>query len=138
VGYDGSPAATRALDAADRLIQGRQGLITVVWVAHLGAAVSMSADATVMVESGFDQVAQALRSTAGERLGDGPEQWEFKWRQGPIAHELIAEAKSIQASHPDDVVALVVGSSSSTMHRMAGSIAVELAHHSPVSLIIVP
>ena len=38
VGYDGSPPATRALDAAVRLLQGRPGRIEVVWVAHLSSA----------------------------------------------------------------------------------------------------
>ena len=34
VGYDGSPPASRALDAAALLMQGRTGRIDVVYVAH--------------------------------------------------------------------------------------------------------
>ena len=37
VGYDGSAPASRALDAAVRLLQGRIGCIGVVWVAHLSS-----------------------------------------------------------------------------------------------------
>jgi nucleotide-binding universal stress UspA family protein len=35
-------------------------------------------------------------------------------------------------------VVIEVGSSSSAMHRMVGSVAVNLAHHSPVPVTIVP
>ena len=47
-------------------------------------------------------------------------------------------AESVQAAQPDDVVVILVGSSSSAMHRIVGSIAVSLAHHSPVPVTIVP
>jgi len=138
VGFDGSPPATRALDAAVRLLTVRPGQITVLWVAHLTSTVELSADAVAIVESDFGKVAGDLRAAAAERLDGSRVPWEFRWRQGPIAHELIAVAESMQAARPDDVVAIVVGSSSSAMHRMVGSVAVNLARHSPVPAIIVP
>jgi len=90
------------------------------------------------VEHDFDQVAQELRAAAAERLDDSQVPWDFQWRQGLIAHELIAVAESIRAAQPDDVVVIEVGSSSSPMHRMVGSVAVNLARHSPVPVTIVP
>jgi nucleotide-binding universal stress UspA family protein len=138
VGYDDSPPAQRALDAAVRLLSVRPGRITVVWVAHLTSAVELSADAIAIVESDFNQVAEELRTAAAQRLEGSGLSWDFQWRQGPIAQELIAAAEAIHAAQPDDVVAIVVGSSSSAMHRMVGSAAVNLARHSPVPLIIVP
>jgi hypothetical protein len=42
VGYDGSPPASRALDAAVRLLQGRIGRIEVVYVAHLSSLAALS------------------------------------------------------------------------------------------------
>ena len=42
------------------------------------------------------------------------------------------------AGGPAEVVVIEVGSSSSAMHRMVGSVAVNLARHSPVPVIIVP
>ena len=138
-GFDGSPAATRALDASARLLTVRPpGRITVVWVAHLTSTVRLSADAVEIVERDFDQVAQELRAAAAERLDDSQVPWDFQWRQGLIAHELIAVAESIRAAQPDDVVVIEVGSSSSPMHRMVGSVAVNLARHSPVPVTIVP
>jgi nucleotide-binding universal stress UspA family protein len=138
VGFDGSPPATRALAAAIRLLTVRPGQITVLWVAHLTSTVELSADAVAIVESDFDKVAAELRATAAEQLDVSGVPWEFQWRQGPIAQELIAAAESIHAARPDDVVAIVVGSSSSAMHRMVGSVAVNLARHSPVPVMIVP
>jgi nucleotide-binding universal stress UspA family protein len=138
VGFDDSPPAQRALDAAARLLSVRPGRITVVWVAHLTGTVELSADAIAIVESDFYKVAGELRSAAARRLENSAVPWDFQWRQGPIAEELIAAAEASQAARPDDVVAIVVGSSSSAMHRIVGSAAVNLARHAPVPLMIVP
>jgi nucleotide-binding universal stress UspA family protein len=139
VGFDGSPAATRSLDAAAHLLEVRPpGRITVVWVAHLTSTVELSADAVAIVESDFDEVARELRTAAAERLDGSGLSWDFQWRQGPIAAELIAVAESLHAARPGDVVAIVVGTSSSAMHRMVGSVAVNLARHSPVPVMVVP
>ena len=138
VGYDDSPPAQRALDAAARLLSVRPGRITVVWVAHLTGAVELSADAIAIMESDFDEVASEFRSAAAQRLQGSAVPWDFQRRQGPIAQELIAAAEAVHPAGPDDVVAIVVGSSSSAVHRMVGSAAVNLARHSPVPLIIVP
>ena len=139
VGFDGSPAAARALDTSARLLAVRPpGRITVVWVAHPAGTVNLSADAVAIVEHDFDQVAEELRAAAADRLGDSRVPWDFQWRQGLIAHELIAVAESVQAARPDDVVVIEVGSSSSAMHRMVGSVAVSLARRSPVPVTVVP
>ena len=138
VGFDDSPPAQRALDAAVRLLSARPGRMTVVWVAHVASAVELSAAAIAIVESDFNKVAGELRTAAAHRLEDSGVPWDFQWRQGLIAQELIAVAESVQAGRPDDVVCIVVGSSSSAMHRVVGSAAVNLARHSPVPAIIVP
>ncbi len=138
VGFDGTPPAMRALDAAVRLLTVRPGRMTVVWVAHLTSTVSLSADAATIVESDFDEVARELRAAAAGRLEGHAVQWDFEWRQGLIAQELIAVAEAIHAARPEGVVGIVVGSSSSAMHRMVGSVAVNLARHAPVPVTIVP
>jgi nucleotide-binding universal stress UspA family protein len=129
VGYDGSPPASRALDAAVSLLQGRTGRIEVVYVAHLSSLVSLSPGAIA---------AKELRASAAEQLGERVPVWEFQRRQGLIAEELIAAANEVHDADASKTVVIVVGSSSHAAHRMVGSAAVSLARHAPVPLIIVP
>jgi nucleotide-binding universal stress UspA family protein len=138
VGYDGSPPASRALESAVALMQGRTGRIEVVYVAHLSSTVMLSADAVAEMEADFDEIADELRKQADEQLRGRDLAWGFERRQGLIPEELIAAATAIGADHPDGTVAIVVGSSSHAMHRMVGSVAVSLARHSPVPLMVVP
>jgi nucleotide-binding universal stress UspA family protein len=138
VGYDGSPPASRALDAAVRLLQGRAGRIEVLYVAHLPAADALSADAIGELEVDFDDIARELRTTADEQLRGREDRWEFAWRQGQIADELMAYAAELRDAHPSDVTVIVAGSSSQVMHRIVGSVAVTLARRSPVPLVVVP
>jgi nucleotide-binding universal stress UspA family protein len=138
VGYDGSPPASRALDAAVRLLEGRTGRIEVVFVAHLSSTVIMSPGAVAEMESGFDEIAAELRAAASEQLRGRVRAWGFERRQGPIAQELIAVAEGISDAHAGETVVIVVGSSSHATHRVVGSAAVSLARHSPVPLVIVP
>ena len=139
VGYDGSPPASRALDAAVRLLQGRTGRIEVVYVAHLSSVIMLSADAIAEMESDFSEIEQELRTSAAEQLAGQTVDWVFQRRQGIIADELIAEATGLQKAGPaGTVVVIVVGSSSHATHRVVGSVAVSLARHAPVPLVIVP
>jgi nucleotide-binding universal stress UspA family protein len=138
VGYDGSPPASRALDAAVRLLQGRTGRVEVVYVAHMPSMAALSPGAVSELEIGFDEIEQELRTTAGEQLRGHEQSWGFERRQGLIAEELIAAANDIHTAHPHATVVVVVGSSSLVTHRVIGSVAVSLARHSPVPLVVVP
>jgi nucleotide-binding universal stress UspA family protein len=138
VGYDGSPPAIRALDAAVRLLRGRPGSIEVVYVAHLPSIDMLSAGAVAEMEASFDDVAQELLTAASEQLRGREERWRFERLQGLIPDELIAAAAGIRDAHPGDTVVIVVGSSSHAMHRLVGSVAVSLARRSAVPLVVVP
>ena len=138
VGYDGSAPAIRALDAAAALLRGRTGSINVVYVAHLSTAEMMSADAIAEMEVSFSEIARELQAQAGEQLRGREERWEFEEGQGTITDVLIKAAERLRDANPGDNVAIVVGSSSQAMHRMVGSVAVSLARHAPVPLVIVP
>jgi nucleotide-binding universal stress UspA family protein len=138
VGYDGSPPASRALDAAANLLQGRTGRIELVYVAHLSSMAALSPGAVAEMETDFEEIEQELRAAAGEQLRGRVEHWGFERRQGLIAEELIAAAKEISAADPDATVVIVVGGSSLVTHRVVGSVAVGLTRHSPVPLIVVP
>jgi nucleotide-binding universal stress UspA family protein len=138
VGYDGSPPAARALDAAVNLLQGRDGQIEVVYVAHMPSMAALSPGAVVELETGFDDIEQELRTMAAEQLAGRQQSWSFQRRDGLIAEELIAVAKDLGSAHPHATVVIVVGSSSAVTHRVVGSAAVSLARHSPVPLVVVP
>jgi nucleotide-binding universal stress UspA family protein len=138
VGYDGSPPADRALAIAANMLQGRTGAIEVVYVAHIPGMASLSPGAVVELETGFDDIEQELRASVRDQLDGREERWGFERREGLIAEELLAAAKDCGAAYPDSTVAVVVGSSSTAAHRVIGSVAVHLARHSPVPLVIVP
>ena len=138
VGYDGSPPATRALDAAVALLAGRTGSIEVVYVAHLTTAEMMSAGAIAEMEVSFEDIERELRAQAAEQLRGREDRWEFRHGQGMITEVLVKAAEEVRDSHPGDSVVIVVGSSSQAMHRIVGSVAVSLARHAPVPLMIVP
>ena len=137
-GYDGSPPAARALGAAADLLRGRRGSIDVVYVAHVPGVDMMSADALAEIEADFGEVEKELRASAAAKLDGRGVTWDFQPRRGLVAAELIAAASLLRDAHPDDTVAIVVGSSSQVGHRIVGSVAVGLAHHCPVPLVIVP
>ena len=138
VGYDGSPPASRALEAAVRLLQGRTGRIDVVYVAQPSSLAMLSPGAIAELEQDFDEIEQELRASAAEQLRDTGAAWEFTRRQGSIGEELVAVAKSIHDAQAGDIAVIVVGSSSHAAHRVVGSVAVGLARHSPVPVVIVP
>ena len=138
VGYDGSPPAIRALDAAVRLLYGRAGSIEVLYVAHLPSIDMLSPDAVGEMEASFDDIARELHDR-GQRAAARPRgALAVRAAQGLIPEELIAAATDIRDAHPGDAVVIVVGSSSHAMHRLVGSVAVSLARRSPVPLVIVP
>jgi nucleotide-binding universal stress UspA family protein len=138
VGFDGSDPANRALDAAVRLLRGRQGGIDVIYVANLPGVDALSFGAVAEMEADFDEIEKDLRVTVAERLNGLGIAWDFQRRQGPIAHELIQAATAVEQAHPGDTTVVVVGSSSHASHRLVGSVAVGLARRCPVPLTIVP
>jgi nucleotide-binding universal stress UspA family protein len=138
VGYDGSEPSIRALDGAVRLLHGRTGRIDVVYVAHLPSVDMLSAGAVAEMEVTFDEIAQDLRASAAKQLEGREDRWRFERGQGIITDQLIAAAVHLHEEYPGDTVTIVVGSSSAAAHRLVGSVAVSLARHSPVPLVIVP
>jgi len=77
VGYDGSPPASRALDSAVRLLQGRTGRIDLVYVAHMPSMAALPPGAVTELETGFDDIEQELRTMAAEQLRGRKQRWGF-------------------------------------------------------------
>jgi nucleotide-binding universal stress UspA family protein len=141
VGYDGSAPSVRALDAAVALLRGRTGSIDVVYVPHLPSIDMLSPDAVAGMEQSFDELARDLQAQASEQLAGREERWRFERSRdmvSDIATALIGVATQAHEAHPSDNVAIVVGSSSQAMHRVVGSVAVSLARHATVPVVLVP
>jgi nucleotide-binding universal stress UspA family protein len=101
----------------------------------------LSADAVAGMEDTFDEITRDLQAQASEQLRGREERWQFERGQDmltDIPGVLIRVAEKVRDAHPGDNVAIVVGSSSQARHRVVGSVAVSLARHSPVPLVIVP
>ncbi|MBO0816594.1 MAG: universal stress protein, partial [Actinobacteria bacterium] len=90
VGYDGSSPASRALDSATRLLQGRIGCIDVVYVSQLSSLAMLSPGAIALVEEDFDEIEKELRTQAAGQLRTSGAAWQFERRQGTIVDQLIA------------------------------------------------
>jgi len=141
VGYDGSDPADRALDTAAALLRGREGCLNVVYVPHMPSMDMLTPEAVAGMTVIFDELARDMHAQASDRLRAHEERWRFDRAQDmytDVPDVLIAAAEEVRAAHPDDNVAIVVGSSSRARHRMVGSVAVSLARHAPVPLLIVP
>ena len=107
-------------------------------MAHLPSMAALSPGAVTELETDFDDIERELRTMAAEQLRGREERWDLERRQGLIAEELLAAANDVRAAHPAATVVIVVGSSSQVTHRVVGSVAVGLARHSPVPLVVVP
>ena len=104
----------------------------------MSSMAALTAAAVTELETDFDVIEQELRTAVGERLRGHVEGWDFERREGLIAEQLLAAARDIGAAHPHATAVIVVGSSSLVTHRVVGSVAVGLARHSPVPLVVVP
>ena len=90
------------------------------------------------MEAGFTELEPDLRAQAAGQLRGRGLDWRFERLQGIISDELVAVAAARHEAHPGQTVVIVVGSSSHVSHRVVGSVAVSLARHSPVPVVIVP
>jgi nucleotide-binding universal stress UspA family protein len=108
VGFDGSAAASRALDAARQLISGRPGSMVVVYVAHLPAGAELSPEAQVESFKGFDALQQQYTEAIRSRLDGVEQRWSLQRRDGAVAHELLAAADQVGRDHGDDAAVVIV------------------------------
>jgi len=120
------------------LPEGRIGCIGVIWVAHPSSTVRLSADAIVEMEAAFDELEPELRAHAAGQLRGRRADWEFERHPGGRRGGVDRCGGRHPRCPPGQNVVIVIGSSSHATHRMVGSVAVSLARHSPIPLLIVP
>ena len=134
VGYEGSDPARRALAAAGRILQGREGWIEVVYVepTEEGEHDSPKPAADVMDSLGSAKV--DLHYEVRSVLEAEKQPWRLRSTRGAVAEELTRAALAIaDEGGPSRTVVIVVGSD----HRLAFSVPVTLARQSNCPVIIV-
>lgn len=131
VGYEGSDPARRALAAAGRLLQGREGWVEVVQVVAVPASevpATPSADVIDSAGPAEHELHYQVRS-----LLDQP--WRLTSRSGAVAEQLMATARAIaEEGGPSRTVVIVVGSD----RRLNFTVPVQLARLSTFPVVIVP
>jgi nucleotide-binding universal stress UspA family protein len=140
VGFDGSEPAQRALDAAAGLLQGREGQLEVVYVAHVPASAALSKRSETSALASADNVERRLADEVRARLGPTEPRWHFQPRDGSVADELIAVADELRGERgPEATIVLVVGGPSRDHHHeIGGSVSLTLAEVDRFPLVVVP
>jgi len=147
VGFDGSPPALRALDAAARLLHDRPGGMEIVYVAHLpaiAAAADLDGQAAAGLRQSLDDSARELSTEVRTRLQathlrGAAQHWHFQRRDGAVADQLTAVADELRLQRgPDATVVIVVGRSAHGYHHVLGSVPHALERHDHYPLVIIP
>lgn len=135
VGYEGSDPARRALGAAGRILEGREGWIEVVYVAPNTVAPDSSADPPADVIDSLGQGDEKLHFEITSLLGQESQPWRLRSTSGAVAEQLIETAKAIAAEGgPSRTVVIVVGSD----RRLALTVPVALTRRSKFPVVVVP
>jgi nucleotide-binding universal stress UspA family protein len=125
VGFDGSEAGQRALDAGAGMLRDREGRLEVVYVAT-------DADASTHPE-------QRLAPEVRERLQATERRWHFQRRDGAVTDQLIAVAEELRREYGSDAATiLVVGGTPPTHEHVDGSVVLDLARADRFPLVMVP
>jgi nucleotide-binding universal stress UspA family protein len=139
VGYDGTASSRQALIAASSLIDGRDGRLEIVYVAHTPGAAAMSAESEAAVLETFDEIEVDLSHQVRDALSGEEQRWSFSRRDGNVAHELVEVAKGLRKDLGDDAtIVIVVGASMHALHQVIGSVPVSLARQATFPLLVVP
>jgi nucleotide-binding universal stress UspA family protein len=145
VGFDGTAPALRALDAAVRLLTGRDGGLEVVFVAPFPVvAADLRGLATADVIEGEDETARNLSDEVSAHLQSAhltgaAQNWRFQRRNGGAADQLMAAAGELSQQHGPDVrVVIIVGRPEHKLHQVTGSVPRSLERHDGYPVIVIP
>ena len=135
VGYEGSDPARRALAAAGRILQGREGWIEVVYVDPAEISDHDSSEPAADVTDSLGSAQVDLHYEVRSMLDAEKQPWRLRSTSGAVAEELIEAARAIaHEGGPSRTVVIVVGSD----HRLAFSVPITLARASSFPVVIVP
>lgn len=134
VGFDGSPAAQRALARAARRAQRHHGCLCVVMVLSHEWYGSLTAIGAAGSGSAIPwDLESAMVGLLQDAVNDLPGDISVTWlaRHGPVARVLIEEASARACD------AIVVGARGGLVSRFTGGVARELRRHSEIPVVVV-
>ncbi len=137
VGFDGSRAAQRALDAAARIVYQRRGRLEIVYVTDARLRAPSSKQPMTEEDGIAEATARQLGLTVRTLLEQREERWRFQHREGERHHQLLAVADEVRDhpdTHPGSTIVIVVGND----RRAVGSVTTRLLRESPYPLVLVP
>ena len=135
VGFEGSDPARRALAAAGRILQGREGWVEVVYVEPAEGGDHDSSEPAADVVDSLGPAKVDLHYEVRSVLDAEKQPWRLRSTRGAVAEELTRAALAIaDEGGPSRTVVMVVGSD----HRLAFSVPITLAKQSSFPVIIVP
>lgn len=134
VGVDGSERSLRAAAYAAGLARRQRSRVVAVFVRKPSVGVAMAAAAAPLAaeQEAHCQIEQELRGALQQQARAWGVQAELVVCDGDPLHELTRVACDVRAD------AVVVGSSASLAHRIAGSLAVRLVRHAHWPVMVVP
>jgi hypothetical protein len=139
VGYDGTEPAQRALQSAADQLKRSPGRLEVVFVAHMPASASLSAQSIPAFREGFDQQAHDLESQVEQALVSTAVKWHFQRRDGEVASELLAVGtEQLAGEGPDTKVVLVLGGSAHKLDRYLNSTPAKVIRPDRFEVVVVP
>jgi hypothetical protein len=122
-----------------RLLDGHDGALEVVYVAHAPAGATLSAEAMAEVRNGFDDLEARLAGEVRSQLAASEPRWHFQRRNGVVAQELTAVADELRRQYgPQARIAIVVGGSAHKYHRVLGSVSMNLERADRFPVVVVP
>ena len=139
VGYDGSPAAGRALDQAVEMLRNRDGAIEVVYVTNPPGSAYLTSDALAGVLQGLDAQTATLANDVRRRLVGQDLAWHFQRRDGAVRSELIKVATDLDHRYGGAAeIMIVVGGPTHWYHHLGGSVGSSVVRVDHFPVVVVP
>jgi nucleotide-binding universal stress UspA family protein len=135
VGVDGTKASLRAAAYAAGLARRQRSRVVAVFVRQRSIGIAMASMTTPLAAAERDtqdQIEEELRGALQQQARTWGIDAELIVRDGEPLRVLTQVAREVRAD------AIVVGSSASLTHRVAGSLAVRLVRHARCPVTVVP
>jgi len=137
VGFDDSEPARRALAWGAGLLGNRPGTLHVVYADHVLIDSDLSGFAHAEMEQARDEKAASVAKATAEIAAVAGVPYTFERREEPPADAILHAAGAHAAAEPGSTPVVVTGRSHHAVHRVIGSVPVQLLHESPYPVLTI-